>query len=61
MDAYHAVVDKRDGIMRPEARAIMTAAPTPAAAARLTKTQLVALLKRAGRRRGSPGGGLRDS
>ena len=47
-----AFVDKRDGIMRPEARAIMTAAPTPAAAARLTKTQLVALLKRAGRKRG---------
>ena len=44
-----AFVDKRDGIMRPEARAVMTAAPTPAAAARLTKTQLVALLKRAGR------------
>ena len=36
-----AFVDKRDGIMRPEARVIMTAAPTPAAAARLTKTQLV--------------------
>src|SRR6266498_2073695 len=47
-----AFVDKRDGIMRPEARAIMTAAPTPAAAAKLTKTQLVALLKRAGRKRG---------
>src|SRR5947209_7446599 len=47
-----AFVDKRDGIMRPEARAVMTAAPTPAAAARLTKTQLVALLKRAGRKRG---------
>lgn len=47
-----AFVDKRDGITRPEARAIMTAAPTPAAAARLTKTQLVALLKRGGRKRG---------
>ena len=47
-----AFADKRDGIMRPEARTIMTAAPTPAAAARLTKTQLIALLKRAGRRRG---------
>src|SRR5207253_1136397 len=47
-----AFVDKRDGIMRPEGRAIMTAAPTPTAAARLTKTQLLALLKRAGRKRG---------
>ena len=47
-----AFVDKRDGIVRPEARAIMTTAPTPAAAARLTKTQLVALLKRVGRKRG---------
>ena len=45
-------VDKRDGIMRPEARAIMTAASTPAAAAGLTNTQLVALVKRAGRKRG---------
>jgi transposase len=47
-----AFVDKRDGIMRPEARTILAAAPTPAAAAKLTKTQLMALLKRAGRKRG---------
>src|SRR5258708_27739778 len=38
--------------MRPEARAILAAAPDPAAAAALTLTQLKALLKRAGRRRG---------
>jgi transposase len=47
-----AFADKRDGIMRPEARAILAAAPTPRAAAKLTKTQLLAHLKRAGRRRG---------
>jgi len=46
-----AFADKRDGIMRPEARAILAAAPTPSAAAKLTKTQLLAHLKRAGRRR----------
>jgi transposase len=42
----------RDGIMRPEARAILAAAPTPAQAARLTLGQLRALLKKAGRSRG---------
>jgi transposase len=42
----------RDGIMRPEARTILAAAPTPAAAARLTLAQLRALLKKAGRSRG---------
>jgi transposase len=42
----------RDGIMRPEARAILAAAPTPQAAAGLTLAQLRALLKKAGRRRG---------
>jgi transposase len=42
----------RDGIMRPEARAILAAAPTPADAAKLTLTQLRALLKKAGRSRG---------
>jgi transposase len=42
----------RGGIMRPEARTILAAAPTPAAAAQLTLTQLRALLKKAGRRRG---------
>ncbi len=44
--------DKRDGIMRPEARIILTAAPTPAEATRLTRARLAALLKKAGRVRG---------
>jgi transposase len=42
----------RGGIMRPGARAVLAAAPTPAAAARLTLAQLRALLKKAGRSRG---------
>ena len=42
----------RGGITRPEARAILAAAPTPAAAARLTLAQLRALLSKAGRSRG---------
>lgn len=47
-----AFADKRDGLLRPEARAILAAAPTPTAGAALTKAQLRALLKRAGRKRG---------
>jgi transposase len=47
-----AFADARGGIMRPEARAILAAAPTPAAAAALTLTQLRGLLKKAGRSRG---------
>jgi transposase len=39
----------RGGISRPEARAILAAAPTPADAAQLTPAQLRALLKKAGR------------
>jgi transposase len=42
----------RGGIMRPEARAILAAAPDPASAAKLTTAQLRALLKKAGRVRG---------
>ena len=42
----------RDGIMRPEARAVPAAAPTPADAATLTLAQLRGLLRKAGRRRG---------
>ncbi|MGH3155274.1 MAG: IS110 family transposase [Streptosporangiaceae bacterium] len=42
----------RDGIMRPEARAILAAAPTPAIASKLTLAQLRALLKKSGRSRG---------
>src|SRR5258707_1456300 len=47
--AFHGA---KDGIMRPEAPAILAAAPDPAAAAALTLTPLKALLKRAARRRG---------
>src|SRR6266704_6257408 len=47
-----AFADARGGIMRPEARAVLAAAPTPAAAAKLTLTQLRALLRH--RRRGQP-------
>jgi transposase len=42
----------KGGIMRPEARVILAAAPTPAGAAKLTLAQLRALLKKAGRSRG---------
>jgi transposase len=47
-----AFAGARDGIMRPEARIILAAAPAPADAARLTLAQLRALLKKAGRQRG---------
>ena len=47
-----AFADARGGITRPEARAVLAAAPTPADAATLTLTQLRALLKKAGRSRG---------
>ena len=40
------------GIMRPDARAVLAAAPTPADAARLTLAQLRAVLRKAGRSRG---------
>jgi transposase len=42
----------KGGIMRPEARTILAAAPTPGEAAKLTVAQLRALLKKAGRSRG---------
>jgi len=47
-----AFAEARGGIMRPEARTILAAAPDPATAARLTPTQLRALLRKAGRSRG---------
>jgi len=47
-----AFADARGGITRPEARTILAAAPTPATAAKLTSSQLQALLNRAGRKRG---------
>ncbi len=40
------------GLCSPVARALLAAAPTPARAARLTRTQLQAVLKKAGRQRG---------
>jgi transposase len=49
---FLAAFPARGGIMRPEARAIAAAAPTPADAAKLTLTQLRVLLKKAGRSRG---------
>ena len=49
---FLAAFPARAGILRPEARTILAAAPTPAAAATLTLTQLRALLKKAGRSRG---------
>jgi transposase len=47
-----AFATKRGGLLRPEARALLRAAPTPRAAARLTLSQLRALLHRAGLQRG---------
>jgi len=47
-----AFAHARGGITRPEARTILTAAPTPGDAARLTAAQLRGLLKKAGRTRG---------
>ncbi|MFJ6216044.1 IS110 family transposase [Streptomyces sp. NPDC092296] len=44
---------RHGGLARPEARAILAIAPTPAKAAKLTKTQIRAALKRAGRQRGA--------
>src|SRR6266487_185629 len=46
-----AFASAKGGIMRPEARTILAAAPTPGDAAKLTLTQLRGLLKRAGRSR----------
>ncbi len=47
-----AFAQLKGGIMRPDARAVLAAAPTPADAAKLTLTQLRAALKKAGRTRG---------
>jgi transposase len=47
-----AFADKDGGIARPEARAVLAAAPDPAAGARLTLAQLRSALRRAGRSRG---------
>ena len=51
--AFLAAYDgARGGITRPEARAVLAAAPTPADAAALTLAKLRAVLKKAGRSRG---------
>lgn len=42
---------KQIGLASPEARTILAAAPTPAAAAKLTKSRLRILIKQAGRQR----------
>jgi len=47
-----AFADVRGGILRPEARTILAAAPAPAPAGQLTTAQLRGLLKKAGRSRG---------
>ncbi len=47
-----AFADLKGGIIRPEARAVLAAAPTPAGAAKLTLAQLRSLLRKAGRSRG---------
>jgi len=47
-----AFATKRGGLLRPEARALLAAAPTPRAATRLSLPQLRALLRRAGLQRG---------
>ncbi|MFC3234757.1 IS110 family transposase [Streptomyces nitrosporeus] len=50
--ALAAVESWKNGLCRPEAHELLKAAPTPAKAALLTRTQLQAALKRAGRQRG---------
>ncbi|MFF9483091.1 IS110 family transposase [Streptomyces sp. NPDC014733] len=49
--ALHAFQGKEDGLTRPDARVVLTLAPTPARAAKLTLAQLRAALKRSGRTR----------
>lgn len=49
LDAFAAWTN---GLCRPEARELLKLAPTPAKAARLTRAQITAALKRAGRKRG---------
>ncbi|MFD7409565.1 IS110 family transposase [Streptomyces sp. NPDC059866] len=45
------VTGRKGGLAHPEARALLAIAPTPALAAKLTKPQIRAALKRAGRQR----------
>ncbi|WP_329266824.1 IS110 family transposase [Streptomyces sp. NBC_01451] len=50
--ALAAVEPWKKGLCRPEAHELLRLAPTPTRAARLTRTQLQATLRRAGRQRG---------
>jgi transposase len=50
--AMDAFLCKQNGLIRPETRIILAAAPTPGRAAKLTITQLQAARRRAGRGRG---------
>ncbi|GAA2120775.1 IS110-like element IS117 family transposase [Kitasatospora saccharophila] len=50
--ALEAFQHKTGGLTRPDAREVLTAAPTPARAAKLTLVQIRAALRRAGRTRG---------
>ncbi|MGW2935228.1 IS110 family transposase [Streptomyces sp. NPDC001156] len=50
--ALDAFAPWQNGLCRPEARELLKLAPTPAKAARLSRTQIQAALKRAGRKRG---------
>ncbi|WP_405970371.1 IS110 family transposase [Streptomyces sp. NBC_00988] len=50
--ALDAVAIWANGLCRPEARELLKSAPTPAKAARLTRAQIQAALRRAGRKRG---------
>ncbi|MGW2567597.1 IS110 family transposase [Streptomyces sp. NPDC001537] len=50
--ALDAFATWANGLCRPEAREILQVAPTPTRAAKLTRPQLQAALKRAGRKRG---------
>ncbi|MFE5372533.1 IS110 family RNA-guided transposase, partial [Streptomyces mirabilis] len=50
--ALDAFAKWNNGLCRPEARELLKSAPTPTRAARLTRTQIQAALKRAGRKRG---------
>ncbi|WP_412079370.1 IS110 family transposase [Streptomyces xanthophaeus] len=50
--ALAAIESWKNGLCRPEAHELLKLTPTPAKAARLTRTQLQAALKRAGRQRG---------
>ncbi|WP_331739434.1 IS110 family transposase [Streptomyces sp. NBC_01187] len=50
--ALDAFAKWTNGLCRPEARELLKTAPTPAQAARLTRSQIIAALKRSGRKRG---------